>query len=243
MTSSPAHLTSISLQVEESLELGAVLFDMDGTVADSEPLWFEAEAAYIVAHGAEWNATLSHSLVGKPLSVTTSTLAEHTGSGDSHEEVGTFLIEYMVEATLSQEPRLRPGIMELVEEVREAGIPRALVTSSHRSIAEAFLTRLPEGSFDVVVTSQDTSLHKPHPDPYLLAMELLGVEAKQCLVIEDSPSGVGAGIEAGARVIAIPCMVDIEVREGLSRVSSAEELTLLVLRSIAAGTPVDTLAS
>lgn len=220
--------------------LEAVLLDMDGTAADTEPQWLIAETAYAQKFGAPWTEDDAHQMVGKPIATTTSALRERTGSGQSHEEILDFLLVRLVEAISSGSAGLRPGVAGLISRLKEAGIPIALVTSSHRPLADALVGALPEGTFDAVVSADDVKQLKPHPEPYLVAMEKLGVSPRGCVVVEDSPSGIASGLAAGAHVVGIRCVVELPEVPGLSRVGSASELTLPVLSQIVAGKVLDT---
>lgn len=221
--------------------LEAVLIDMDGTAADTEPHWFAAEAKYASQYGKPWGTEDAHKLVGTPIRTTTTALRERTDSGHSHEEILAFLIEQMVGAISTGEANPRPGILELLAQLKEAGIPVALVTSSHAPLAEAFVRTLPPGTFAAVISADDVKNLKPHPEPYLRAAAQLGVDPSLCVALEDSPSGVASAVASGAKVIGIPCVVDVPRAENLSRVGSAEELTIPLLRRIVEGEVVDTL--
>lgn len=220
--------------VERGL-LEAVLLDMDGTAADTEPQWLIAETQYAQQFGATWTEEDAHRMVGKPIVTTTNALRERTGSDHSHEEILGFLLERLVEAISSGRAGLRPGIKGLITRLKEAGVPIALVTSSHRPMADALVATLPEGTFDAVVSADDVQQLKPHPEPYLLAMQQLGVGPQGCVVVEDSPSGIASGMAAGANVVGIPCIVDLPQVDGLSQFRSAGELTLPVLSQIVSG--------
>ena len=221
--------------------LEAVLIDMDGTAADTEPHWYAAEAEYVEQYGESGDMDDARKLVGTPIVTTTNALRERTGSDDTHEEILAFLIEELVEAISTGRAAPRPGILELIDALDDAGIPTALVTSSHAPLAQAFVGALLPRTFDAVVSGDDVKNLKPDPEPYLLAASKLGVDPAQCVVLEDSPSGIGSGIASGASVIGIPCIVDVPKRENLSRVACAAELSIPLLVRIAAGEVVDTL--
>ena len=212
---------------------------MDGTVADTEPLWFEAESSYVSQFNKSWVAEDSMDLVGGSAKTTTLKLSKVTGSGESHDEIFGYLLRYMINAIASGQAELRPGVSELFADLKAVGVPVALVTSSVRPMVEAFLSRLPEGTFDAVVTANDVENHKPDPEPYLRAAQLLGVDPAGCVVLEDSPSGIGSGLAAGTRVVAIPCIVPLPAQDGLSRIGSAADLNIPLLEEIAAGSVVD----
>ncbi len=212
---------------------------MDGTFADTEPVWLASEASYVQKRGKEWGVEDALELVGGSALATTTKLIEKTGSADTHDEVFAYLLDYLMRTIEAGEVKMRPGALELALELKEAGVPIALVTSSVRPMVEAMLKHVPAGLFDAVVTADDVASHKPSPEPYLLAMKLLGVEPSGCVVLEDSMAGVTSGLAAGAAVVAIPCVAEIEEREGLNWVESAAHLDLDLLGEIVAGRRVD----
>ncbi len=112
---------------------------------------------------------------------------------------------------------------------------------SYAELAAAMTDALPAGTFAAVVTGDAVTLGKPHPEPYLRAAELLGVDSAECVAVEDSPPGVASAEAAGCRVLAVPLHVAIPAAPGRSRVDGFEGVTLALLRRIAAGEVVDTL--
>ena len=128
----------------------------------------------------------------------------------------------------------RPGARELLAEVREANIPTALVTMSWRRFATEVVEALPAGAFDASVVGDDVERGKPHPDPYLLAAERLGVDIRKCLAIEDSPTGVASALAAGATVLAVPHHVDVPMRHDVNgRMVRRETLAGLTVADLA----------
>lgn len=233
--------------LHNSSELGgdghalAVLFDMDGTVVDTEPLWFDAEAAYVAQYGREWTAADALEVVGTSGPYATARMRQKAGSTDSHEVIFSFIMGRMLASIAEGKVDVRPGILELIDQLHAAGIATALVTSSVREMSEAILQQLPAGAFDTVVCFDDVVHHKPDPEPYVAAMQNLGVSPQNCVVIEDSSAGVASGLAAGANVVAVPCMLEIPAQSGLSRVASAEDLTLDRISKIARGAVIDDL--
>lgn len=218
----------------------ALLFDFDGTVADSERVWMAAETALVVSRGRTWSRADGLQLVGRPLTQSARIILERTGIRASVEDVVSALVARVAESLRRDGVPFRPGVVALFGRARELGIPVALVTSSYRTITDAVQAALPAGTFSAVVAAEDVSRHKPDPLPYLAAARLLGVDVREAVIFEDSPSGIAAALASGAHAVAIPCMVPVEARPGLSRLASATEVTEAVLRRLAAGETLDT---
>ena len=114
------------------------------------------------------------------------------------------LINYVIVRLRKQPMPWRPGARELLDSFRAAGVPCALVSASYRILLEALLDQLPEGTFAVSVAGDEVAQGKPHPEPYEKACAALGVEARNCVVFEDSITGARSGNAAGALVVAVP---------------------------------------
>ena len=201
----------IEVSKHESNQLQAVLWDMDGTIVDTEPYWFAAEYAVVAEHGDFWSDELAKSVVGFDLLDSGRYMIEHGGVRLTPHEIVELLLDSVV-TELKREVPWRPGARELLADVRTAGIPTALVTMSWRRFATEVVDALPAGAFDVSVVGDDVERGKPHPDPYLLAAERLGVDITKCVAIEDSPTGVASALAAGAYVLAVPHQVDVPMR-------------------------------
>lgn len=205
--------------------LRAVLFDLDGTVVDSEPLW--ADAMRLIA--ADLGGTLTQEVLARTtgLSVPASVdlmLAE-LGSDQSPQEVTRQLLERAAEV-FAQELMWQPGAQELVDALRADGVTTALVTSSPRIIVDVAMQRLGAHRFDLSVCGDEVTAPKPDPTPYLLAMQRLGRPADECLAVEDSPSGTEAAVAAGIPVLVVPS--EVPVPEGPGRVFTASLLEATV---------------
>jgi HAD superfamily hydrolase (TIGR01509 family) len=187
----------------------AVLFDMDGLLIDTEPLWFSVETEILTELGASWDHGDHASLVGSSLKVASAFVAERAGTGITPEEVAQQLLLRMRER-LRHAPVLQPGVVDLIEELDAAGVPRALVSSSFRVLVEAALEGLAPLTFDTVVVGDEVSAAKPHPEPYLQGAHKLGVDPSLCVALEDSPSGAASASAAGCFVVAIPSVAPIE---------------------------------
>ncbi len=184
----------------------AVLWDMDGTLVDTEPYWIEAEFALVQAHGGTWSTEHAHALVGNPLLVSARYIREVGPVDLTEEQIVDHLLQEVRLRVLRHIP-WRPGAQHLLAELGRAGVPCALVTMSYATLAEAVLQALPEGTFDAVVTGDQVSRGKPDPEPYLEAARRLGVDPRDCVAIEDSPAGVASAEAAGIDVLAVEHLV------------------------------------
>jgi HAD superfamily hydrolase (TIGR01509 family) len=215
----------------------AVLWDMDGTLIDTEPYWMAAETELVEAHGGRWGHEQGLALVGQPLLVSAHILRDH-GVDLPAERIVDVLIGRVIEQVGRHVP-WQPGARELLTALGEAGVPCALVTMSYRSLADAFLAAAPAGAFAAVVTGDVVTHGKPHPEAYLTAAADLGVDPARCVAVEDSPAGIGSAMAAGARTIGVEAMLPVDPRPGLSRVASLADLELADLARIAGGAVLD----
>ena len=126
----------------------------------------------------------------------------------------------------------RPGALELLSAVRAAGLRTALVTSTHRRLADRVLAQVGPEFFDVTVCGDEVPATKPDPSPYLQAMAALGVGPASCVVIEDSLAGITAGLAAGATVVGVPTLQSLEPQDGLVLRSTLAGLTVEDLRAL-----------
>jgi HAD superfamily hydrolase (TIGR01509 family) len=205
--------------------LQAVLFDMDGILVDSEPLWFEAETAVMNRLGGQWAEPDQHALVGGSMTVTVAYLLGKATRPADAAQVERWLLDAMAGLLRERPLPAMPGARELLGQVATAGLPHALVTSSEREVMDAVLRALP-ASFPVTVCAGDVSACKPDPEGYLLAAAKLAVDPRRCVVVEDSPNGVAAAEAAGCLVVAVPGIVPIPATPGRLVFSSLLELSL-----------------
>ncbi len=188
--------------------LHAVLWDMDGTLVDTEPYWIETEHALAKAYGATWSHEQALQLVGNDLLESGRIIQTQMGLSLTPEEIVEFLLDGVVERVRRHIP-WRPGARELLSELTEAGIPCALVTMSWTRFVEPILEQLPADTFDVVVTGDRVAHGKPHPEPYLKAAAELGLDPVDCLAIEDSHPGATSAEAAGCLVLVVPHHVPV----------------------------------
>jgi HAD superfamily hydrolase (TIGR01509 family) len=212
-------------------ELQAVLFDMDGLLVDTEPLWLEVETEVMARLGSDWTEADQEQLLGGSLERTVAYLLSKATRPVAPEVVAEWMMDGIVARVASGGVPVQLGARELLAEVAAAGVPRALVTSSQRRFMAAVLASTGM-TFDVVVCAEDVSATKPDPEPYLLGAKLLGVSPSECVVLEDSPNGVAAAEAAGCRVIAVPSLVRISPRLGRVVVASLRNVDLARVRGL-----------
>src|SRR5271170_2817237 len=202
----------------------AVLFDMDGLLIDSEPLWLEAETAIMARLGASWSEQDQEQLLGGSLERSVRYLLSKATRPAPAELIGEWLMSDIIERVRRDGVPIQPGARELLAAVRRAGLPHALVTSSERGFMDAVLASTGM-RFDVLVCAEDVTATKPDPEPYLLAAKLVGVDPGDCFALEDSPNGVASAEAAGCRVFAVPSLVPIPAAPGRTVVRSLLDLS------------------
>lgn len=191
----------------------AVLWDMDGTLIDSEHYWLSSEQELAASVGASWTAEDGMSLIGMSLYDSSNLIKDKLGLEISSEEVIETLTNSVV-AKLAKQLPWRPGARELLLELKQSGIPTALVTMSMRTNVDAVISKFGFDGFDVTVAGNEVSKGKPHPEPYLKAAELLGVPIEQCVAFEDSLTGLTSAEASGAIAIGIPNIVELPQKDG-----------------------------
>jgi HAD superfamily hydrolase (TIGR01509 family) len=195
----------------------AVLWDLDGTLLDSEKLWDIPLYEFTEKLGGQLSTETRQSMVGTNVLVTMYLLYKEVGITDPSEEQltdGAAWIERRMAEVFRQDLPWRPGAEDALATVRAAGLPMALVTSTERVLTEIALDTIGRSLFDVTVCGDEVDgLNKPLPEPYLKACRLLGVDPTACVAIEDSPTGVASGVAAGATVLVVPCEVPVEPGE------------------------------
>ena len=205
--------------------MSAILFDMDGTLIDSEPLWLKAEIEVMAEVGCHWDEQDQIKCLGGSAERTERYMQERS---QNIKPYGYFInrLHEVMRARITNELDLIPNALSLLKECKDVGIKTALVTASSRDLMTIVLKRFPIGTFDVVVSGDDVEKSKPDPAPYLLAAKQLSVDISKCLVLEDSLTGVQSGLSSGAKVIGIPHLVQMSEHPNLRVISSLDEITL-----------------
>lgn len=206
----------------------AVLWDLDGTIIDSEPLWMAGEHELAEKYGKTWTQEDGLALVGNSLIGSGEYIKKRLEADMTPEEIVDFLVVRLAVA-LREEIPWRPGARELIDALHAEGVPQALVTMSYESIAEPIAAVAP---FAAVVTGDKVGKGKPHPEPYLKAAELLGVDAADCLAIEDSGTGATSANAAGCHVLVVPHFVNVPEAPRRTQLPTLEHVTPDALRAL-----------
>jgi len=218
----------------------AVLWDLDGTLVDTEPTWIAAETELAARHGVVWTEADGEAMIGSALPNAAEHLRSRGVVGTDDEIIG-FLIGRVLEG-IAREVPWQPGALALLTELRDAGVPCALVTMSYRDMAEKIVAGAPAGVFGAVVAGDDVANGKPHPEPYWRASELLGVDVTTCVAFEDSRTGITSAEAAGAITVGVQRHVPIAAAPRRSRLLTFEGFGLADIRHIAGGAVIDRIA-
>ena len=186
----------------------AVLWDMDGTLVDTEPYWIESEFEIVEKYGGTWSREHALNLVGNDLIESGRYIREHSGIDLEPAEIVEELLDRVVARVEEQVP-WQSGAVELLADLRANRVRCALVTMSYRRFVEPILAGLPDGTFEVIVTGDAVSQGKPHPEPYQKAAAILGVDPTRTIAIEDSNTGARSAEAAGCTVLVIPNHVPV----------------------------------
>ncbi|WP_430736306.1 HAD family hydrolase [Microbacterium esteraromaticum] len=187
----------------------AVLWDMDGTLVNTEPYWMSVETELVESYGGTWTHDDALKLIGSNL-LESGRVLQQAGVELEPAEIVDLMTDRVAERLRTQGVPFRPGARELLADLREQGIPTALVTMSLRRMALDVVAQIDFTAFDLVVAGDDVERPKPFPDPYLTAAAQLGIDIADAVVIEDSPTGVTSGAASGAVTLGVPHMVSLE---------------------------------
>lgn len=212
----------------------AVLFDHDGTLVDTEPLWEEAKENLAAEHGRIWTPEDTRAALGRPVAATIERM-QQIGVPLGHDEMFRAVFEHSVRVLEDRELTFIDGIPELLEELSAAGIPAAIVTNASSALARHTASTAPADLFRAIIGTEEYAQGvrpKPDPDAYLTAARWLGVEPARCVVVEDSPAGAAAGVAAGIPTVVVPGQAPAEPGPGVLHLDSHRQLTLALLRSL-----------
>lgn len=216
------------------MPLAAVLWDLDGTLVDTEPQWMAAEFRLATRHGAAWSVADGLAMVGRDLLSSGAYIRARMGLTLSPEAIVSELLDDMVTAVASG-VTFRPGARRLLDELHSCQVPCALVTMSFRRMVEPILAQLPSGSFAAVVTGDEVRNGKPHPEPYLRALRQLRVNPSRCVAIEDSSVGATSAEAAGVHVLVAPSALAVPGGPRRTLVTDLNEVDTALLTALATG--------
>ena len=209
----------------------AIFFDMDGLMVDSEPQWFVSEIEVTKPFGYTWLEEDQVACLGGPLTRVGQYMFDKCGQVESPHFFTQELIRVQAEKMRGNTPTM-PGAVELVRDLQAHGVKTALVSASPRNIVDAVLDNLGHDLFAFSISSDDVSVTKPNPECYLKAAALSQSQISNCLIFEDSLTGMNAAISSGARLIAVPHLVSIEESPTVRVIKSLEQLNYERLKSL-----------
>ena len=202
----------------------AVFFDMDGLMVDSEPEWLQSEIEVTAAFGYSWSEEDQVACLGGPLNKVGQYMFDKCEQQQSPQYFTQTLIDTQVARMRGNTPTM-PGAIELVRELQLHGVKTALVSASPRNIVDAVLDNLGHDLFPFSISSDDVAVTKPDPECYLKAASMSGSEISNCLVLEDSITGMTAATASGAYLIAVPHLVSVAESERVRVIKSLEQLS------------------
>lgn len=209
----------------------AVFFDMDGLMVDSEPEWLKSESEITAAYGYQWQSEDQVACLGGPLSRVGQYMHQKCKQAETPDFFTSKLIEVQSERMRLHTPFM-PGAYELVKELQRNGVKTGLVSASPRIIVDAVLDNVGTDLFPFSISSDDVDNTKPHPDAYLKAAKLANSDIANCLILEDSLTGVNAATSSGAWLVAVPHLVRVDESARVRVIRSLEQLNFTKLQSL-----------
>ena len=209
----------------------AVLFDMDGTIIDSEPYWMASEQALAAEHNGTWTANDGLDIIGMDLDESSKLFKDRANIPLEPEEIKNRLTND-VQSKLARAVPWRPGAKELLLELRKRNVKTALVTMALHRMAQQVVDAIPFDAFDVIVAGDDVTRGKPHPEAYEKAAALLGFHPSKCIAFEDSVTGLTSAEAAGTYAIGIPNIIEIPQKPDRVLWPTLEGVTFKQLRKL-----------
>lgn len=185
----------------EFTPLQAILWDMDGTLVDTEPMWIQCEAELMSEFGYTWSDEDSHFCIGGPMEKVQNYMAEKSGSEIEPQWFGNRLVEMMLKR-MRDGVEVKSGVLDLLHEARSSGLKQAIVSASRRPIVDAVMTGL-GFPFDHSISASEVTISKPHPESYLRAASFFEIDIEGCVVFEDSLTGIRSGLDSGALTLGL----------------------------------------
>ncbi|MFB7183091.1 HAD family hydrolase [Streptomyces sp. NPDC056257] len=210
--------------------LAAVLFDMDGTLVDTEVLWWRSAERIARGLGYELTDADAPEVVGRAVEDTAGHLVRVSGGGDPSEVARGLTADFF--GAVEEGAPMRPGAQRLLTALAAQGVPFALVSASPRVVVDSVVGgSLAHVPFAFTLSADDTTRTKPHPDPYRAAAGRLGLEPGECVAVEDSPDGAASAEAAGCGVLVVPSLLAVPASPKRVFARSLEEATPELLRT------------
>ena len=204
---------------------------MDGLLVDSEPEWLKSESEITAAYGYQWTSQDQVACLGGPLSRVGQYMHDKCNQAETPDFFTNKLVDVQSERMRSHTPFM-PGAYELVQDLQRNGIKTGLVSASPRIIVDAVLDNVGAELFPFSISSDDVERTKPHPDAYLKAAQITNSAIGNCLVFEDSLTGVGAATSSGAWLVAVPHLVHVDESERVRVIRSLEQLNFSKIQEL-----------
>ena len=204
---------------------------MDGLLVDSEPEWLKSESEITAAYGYQWTSQDQVACLGGPLSRVGQYMHDKCNQAETPDFFTNKLVEVQSEKMRSHTPFM-PGAYELVKDLQKNGVKTGLVSASPRIIVDAVLDNVGAELFPFSISSDDVERTKPYPDAYLKAAQLTNSAIENCLVFEDSLTGVGAATSSGAWLVAVPHLVHVDESERVRVIKSLVQLNFTKVQEL-----------
>jgi HAD superfamily hydrolase (TIGR01509 family) len=209
----------------------AIFFDMDGLMVDSEPEWLKSEIEVTAEFGYTWSDEDQIACLGGPLSRVGQYMHDKCNGAQTPQYFTQTLIDTQALKMRGNTPTM-PGALELVRDLQAQGIKTGLVSASPRKIVDAVLDNLGHDLFPFSISSDDVHNTKPNPDCYLKAATMTNSKIENCLVFEDSLTGMTAATSSGAYLIAVPHLVEIAESSKVRVIASLEQISFSKLQNL-----------
>lgn len=209
----------------------AVLWDMDGTLIDSEPYWLASESEFASSRNSTWGPEDGLGVIGMSLYESSKLLKARVGTDLEPQQIIDEITNGVLNR-LDESIPWRPGARELLMLLRDNSIKTALVTGSMHRMAQRVAEAIGFDAFDIIIGGDDVSKGKPHPESYLTAAALLEVDPTHCVAFEDSLIGITAAEAAGTKAVGVSHIVEIPAQPGRILWQTLEGVQIEDLRAL-----------
>lgn len=219
----------------KNFPFAAVLWDMDGTLIDSEPVWINQERELMNSLDVAWSDADAIHCIGGPMTRVDAYMRSKLTKAqqDSYPPMKlTELLLQRMELALPKNLSFAPGAHSILKQLHDLAVPMALVSASSRALVDAALEFIGREYFAVTISNDEVVNSKPSPEGYEKAAAFLNVDIAECLILEDSITGMTAAINSGAYVLGLPHVADLPIGEKVVHVKSLVDLEIKSLSSL-----------